>query len=173
MQSHPEKELTIGEKLVVRLAQTALYMGLDDADEMLMWEYFALYGEKTPASVLNCLRTQGESRPWAIRHVLADVALDAKWVKPSGILKRKKPLSDTILVRRGDSVTLQNSKDELEKLLGKLEHAARDLAFSRWYDRIGAVTENGRLVEVSAQDISVRIDWDARNLFDELSELPA
>jgi hypothetical protein len=171
MQSHPASSLTISEKIVSRLAESASFMGLDDTDELLMWEYFAIYGEKTPISVLNCLRSQGEHRPFAIRHVLAHVSLDAKWVKPSGLLKRKKPLNDMIIARTGESVNLQPDADSLKKLLEKLEHQSRASAFSLWYDEIGAVTENGRLVEVSARDIGVRIDWDVKNLFDALMEL--
>jgi hypothetical protein len=173
MQSHPASPLTIGEKLVTRLAETALFMGLDDADEVLMWEYFAIYGEKTPNSVLNCLRTQGENRPFAIRHVFVHVSLDAKWVKPSGILRRKKPLNEMLVARTGESVNLQIDAGELKKLLENLEHESRAIAFSRWYDEIGAVTENGRVIEVSAEDITVRMDCDVQNLFDTLTELAA
>lgn len=139
-----------------RLATTARLVGLDDGDEMLLWRFFALHGEKTPAHIITCLKEQAELEAFSVSHLNATATMSASWVKPQGLLRRSRDLTCLIDILDGPPKVIF-AKDK-SRILIDATLEAQKTAFGLWYDQLGAIVVEGKTREPSSDVISVDLD---------------
>lgn len=156
------------EAMATRIAKSGIILGIDDTEETLLWEFFAIYGASTPKPVIDCLISQAKMRPVVVDLLRAKVKISPKWVSPSGLFKRKPHLEDSINIGEDKNIFLLFDSD---KFISREISEIKANSFYRWYTSLSAQTINGKTIEVSQDDIDIDIEFDSRDLNQSLRSL--
>lgn len=153
MQSSPRSLLNASDRLAEHVANQSTFMGLDDAEEQLLWRYFAIRGMETPREVIDCLAKQGQLQAYDMVDVHLIARMPAKWVKSSGWFKRAQYLTHTSKFLTEDDMVL--FAPGLDEPMVKRTHQAQCQAFEHFYSRLSPVVQEGTRCWPSSTDIQV------------------
>lgn len=163
MQSSTRSLLNTSDHLAEHIAQQSAFMGLDDAEEQLLWRYFAMRGQKeTPREVIDCLAQQGQLQAYDMVDVQLVARMPAQWIKPSGWFKRAKDLTQVSRFLIENDMVLFTTN--LDAAMAKRIHQAQYHAFEYFYPHLRPVTQGGTKRWPSSSDIQVTCLGEPRDL---------
>lgn len=125
-------------KMALRLARISLAMGLDDEDELLLWQYLGELkpGRKLEPEIRHVLNNLAEESP--------DLVISYKWKAsmPSRFFndKQKKLAKVGFGLRQSDEVKLGSPLvvNDISHFRSSIEDRCRRNCFVLWFDRITA-----------------------------------
>ncbi len=163
MQPSTRSLLNVSDQLAEHVARQAEFLGLDDEEEQLLWRYFALRGNETPRTVIDCLHRLGQLQAYDMIDVQVHASMPAKWVKPEGLLKRSQALSHTTrFTIHDDQVVFGNYEDLVKKRLQQAQYQA----FEAFYPRLTQADEGGKRVWPGSESVQIQLIGSARHLND-------
>lgn len=155
------------EKMAKYIAENAMLLGLDDNEEVLLWEFFAIHGAETDVEIQDCLYKLSEMNPEIVSEFTAIATVDDRWIKASGLFKKKPKLQVSINLKNDLDSLISYDKDSLIK---KQTNQVKTKAFMLWYELLTYSDIDGRVVEVSQDDVNVEIVYRSESLRTKLKE---
>jgi hypothetical protein len=158
--------------LAIRLAATCQTMGLDDADEDLLWRYLMELpsGAHLPSEVAEALNGQSEGTPVAVLSYSWKASFPERFYKP-----RRKGLAKLGMGLKAGGVCEFNNRPLYVRSLAEYEESLRaeiaSTCFQKWFEDITTcIREDGRnweppaesdvqiVLKVKKLDLSAKLD---------------
>lgn len=167
-------EILLLEKMAKRLGEISLVMGMDDEDELLLWQYVALTPE---GEILECVKKSLQSAifdPYVLSRCEWSASFPKRFYNPSRRLKSRFGRK-YLLTQKGDATVVGSlaSTDiilDLKLFEDQVREAAQHQCFMQWINEVQSVLDpNGVKWHAPGQEhVSVHINIDALRLADKL-----